>query len=278
MGHRRLRNVVGTPPPPRLNLGLTLRRKVEPGEAPAAAPAGETCVPHFEGWVVSTVPEVITDQDIIDGFQIVIAPNPANDVCGGCLEWVGTVLYVLSPGDPEITSATPAEDCVGVVATIAPQPSWNATGTFILVFAATLNGEPYGTVVHYLPDTEQVLCFETTGDGIGTPDVPGAPVWGYPLGQDWVITVTYKGPYFGSGVLAWNPSEPAGTHPDVSYVEGVDGFSNATLTITHVNTGGPGFYPEDAAWYLTTAPTIDGTPIDALACFYEAGSWSLVQQ
>lgn len=275
MGHMKLRpRKVALPRD--MAVGFQLKRVQPPAEEPAPVVAAGECLPHFEGWVVTTDPAVLTPQDLIDGFQIIITPHPDNDTCGSCLEWAASVLYVIAPADPSIESLVPAEDCRGVVATIAPQPG---AGDFVLAFqASTENGQPYGTVVHFIPDTPQVACFETTGDGACYPSFtdPSCFVWGYPLAQDWSITVTWIGPLSG-GTFAWNPSETAGPHPtgDVTYFESVDGFGRPTLTITNVYSGTS--YPEDSNWALSTSPTDDGSPVVAEACFYEAGNWSLQQ-
>jgi hypothetical protein len=278
MGHMKLRPTKVAAPRD-FTAGFTLKRVQPPGEE--AAPVAEgPCLPHFDSWLVSTDPPTLTREILQDdGFQIIVESHPDNDTCDSCVEWATSVRWQLNTATPEIESAVAAEDCKGLIVTVAADPEGGTdVEQFMLLLEATVNGEPYGTAITFMPDLPQVPCFSTSGDGACYPGFGDDPdlctYWGYPAAQDWTVQVSYTGPTTG-GTFAWNPTEPQGPNSDVIITEGLDGLGRPQLTITHVNTNGGISWPEDSNYTVNTAPTIDGNPVDPAVCFFDVGTWGM---
>ena len=243
-------------------MGLELRRVTPEGEAPAAEEApepGAVCLPNFVGWNVTTDPYPLDGEAMMAGYDIVITPQEGNDTCGGCLEWSSQVLYyeeIEGEDPPTVESIVAHEDCIGATVTMAPQVT---PSTYLLAMHATLNGQPYGRPAYFTTDAGELIptdCWLFGGDVINV-----EVFHHYPNGVDWTITIVFLRGF--TGTFAWNYSETPNPHPfgDVTITEDLDpGLLQPRLTITNVWSGND--RPEDFFYGVTTAPTIDGTPLD----------------
>lgn len=258
MGHFRLSFVRQGTIPKDTKLSVRMSRTVEPGVEPTTE-----CKPTFDGWLITTVPESLTEVALASDWQVVITPADGTDTCGKCLEWAAAAplqLFGASGAEPEITSVEAAEDCVGMVATIAgqspPPEQWE------LIFHASLEGQPFGResslVISITPPPQHTW----SGD-IQAPQQDDAQF--YPLAQDlWGVLLVFEN-ILDENLFSWGVSEPNGNPGNIVLLQdlGYDSFAKTmTYSVSFQFLGGD--RPEDFDYVASFDVVYDGVPYQQL--------------